>query len=249
MKESAAIEVLKSKIPFSSIHCDKCLLVTFCVEIKASGQPSIVQRQLLLPQKRIVSHALESFRSLYAVQSGILKSSETEIEGREHIRDFYFPGEIIGFEAIHTGFYPFAIKTLTDTIVCEIPFERLLGSISAYAKFQQQLFSLLSRRINLGGYVTYFRAEQRIAGFLIDFVNRLHYIEDKNGTLEFILLISRENIANYLQLAPETVIRLIKRLDKQDIIRVDNKKIKIIDLTKLRMIAQGRISESNKQPI
>ena len=55
----------------------------------------------------------------------------------------------------------------------------------------------------------------------------------------FRLPMSRTDIGNYLGLTIETVSRIFTRLQKQDVITVDKKEIRIKNLEQLRSIANG----------
>jgi CRP/FNR family transcriptional regulator, anaerobic regulatory protein len=49
---------------------------------------------------------------------------------------------------------------------------------------------------------------------------------------------SRRDIANYLRLAPETVSRVFARFEKDDLIAVDRRTIRLLDAAKLHAMAQ-----------
>jgi CRP/FNR family transcriptional regulator len=51
---------------------------------------------------------------------------------------------------------------------------------------------------------------------------------------------SRVDIGNYLGLTVETVSRVFSRLQKLQLLRVDNKEIEILDLNGLKLIADAR---------
>jgi CRP/FNR family transcriptional regulator len=50
---------------------------------------------------------------------------------------------------------------------------------------------------------------------------------------------SRVDIGNYLGLTVETVSRVFSRMQKMDVLRVDNKEIEILDLDALKRLAEG----------
>jgi CRP/FNR family transcriptional regulator len=49
---------------------------------------------------------------------------------------------------------------------------------------------------------------------------------------------SRRDIASYLRLATETVSRVLARLQKAEIVKVDRKQVRILDLEKMKEIAR-----------
>jgi CRP/FNR family transcriptional regulator len=59
----------------------------------------------------------------------------------------------------------------------------------------------------------------------------------KLSSTQFRLPMSRVDIGNYLGLTVETVSRVFSRMQKMDILQVDNKEIEILDLEGLRTMA------------
>ena len=59
----------------------------------------------------------------------------------------------------------------------------------------------------------------------------------KLSATQFRLPMSRVDIGNYLGLTVETVSRVFSRMQKMDILSVDNKEIKILELEGLRSMA------------
>ena len=59
----------------------------------------------------------------------------------------------------------------------------------------------------------------------------------KLSATKFRLPMSRVDIGNYLGLTVETVSRVFSRMQKMDILRVDNKEIEILDLDNVRALA------------
>jgi CRP/FNR family transcriptional regulator len=50
---------------------------------------------------------------------------------------------------------------------------------------------------------------------------------------------SREEIGNYLGLTIESISRLLSRLKKQGLLRVANREIELLDITRIRAMAAG----------
>jgi CRP/FNR family transcriptional regulator len=59
----------------------------------------------------------------------------------------------------------------------------------------------------------------------------------KLSSTQFRLPMSRVDIGNYLGLTVETVSRVFSRMQKMDILRVDNKEIEILDIQGLQTMA------------
>lgn len=218
--------------------CSKCNFSSFCEIEKQKSNPTdqintVVKHCLHLKKKEILCFSNHKFKHLYAVKQGALKAFQTGINGEEIIRGFYLSGEILGYEAICSNHYPFSVVALSDTVVCEIPYNQFLELLQLNPLLQSRILHLISQQLNIGSYLTSATtAEQRIAAFLIDLHNRLHSCDT-----EFILPMSRQDIGNYLRLTAETVSRVISRFQKNKIIATNHKNIIFLQKDKLEQIA------------
>jgi CRP/FNR family transcriptional regulator len=79
-------------------------------------------------------------------------------------------------------------------------------------------------------------ADERIAMFLISLSER--FSRRGYSDKEFILAMSRRDIASYLRLATETVSRVLARLQKAHVVKVDRKQVRILDMEKMKETAR-----------
>lgn len=221
-----------------SPSCSSCGFFPFCNLEEANSRwvnqiNSAVKQQHFL--KRREAFLLQNtFHSLYAIKSGILKTFEVDSEGNELIRGFYFAGEILGFEGIAKGNYLFSAEALSETQVCEIPYYHFVELLSSNSSLQKQILYLISQQLTVGSYLRFVTAEQRLAAFLIDLFMRLQVCDQR---MEFLLPMSRQDIGNYLRLTAETISRLFTRFKENKIISIEHKKIQFLQLDQLKSIA------------
>jgi CRP/FNR family transcriptional regulator len=78
------------------------------------------------------------------------------------------------------------------------------------------------------------RAEERLAAFLLNLVQRLHARGFSQS--EFILRMTREEIGSYLGLTLETVSRTLSKFMGDGIVEIDQRKVRIVDPEGLRRI-------------
>jgi CRP/FNR family transcriptional regulator len=71
------------------------------------------------------------------------------------------------------------------------------------------------------------RAEQRLAAFLLDLSQR--YQARGYSSCEFVLRMTREEIGSHLGLKLETVSRLFSRLQREGLIQVQGRTVKLLD--------------------
>ncbi len=183
-------------------------------------------------------HAGDSFKSLYAIKSGSIKTYTRKEAGNDQITGFYLSGELIGLDAIEESMHHCTAKALETSAVCEIPFERLEALSSSIPDLQRQLYRLFSREIhqdtNLLTLLGSKNAEERLAGFLLDFSERFK----KRGfsSTDFYLSMSRNDIGSYLGLAVETVSRLFTRFHDDGILQVERKHVQLKNMEKLKAL-------------
>lgn len=81
------------------------------------------------------------------------------------------------------------------------------------------------------------RADQRFAVFLTNLPSR--YRERGHSPITFQLRMSRQDIANYLGLAIESIRRLIALFKQRGLLKVNNRDIELLDLPRLQTLALG----------
>ena len=181
----------------------------------------------------------DDFQSVYAVRSGTLKAYKTTDDGREQVTGFYFPGEILGMDGISNNTHASSAKALETAATCEIPFTSLEKLSSHMPSLQRHFFQLMSREITedqlLITLLSKNSADERVAALMLSISTR--YARRKLSATQFRLPMSRVDIGNYLGLTVETVSRVFSRMQKLDIMRVDNKEIEILDPQALRKMA------------
>lgn len=223
-----------------STHCQQCALRNRCLPRHLDTAAlqrfdAIVQRGRPLRQGAHCFNAGESFRSIYVVRQGAIKTYSMTEEGEEQVTGFYLAGDCFGFDGIHTQRHTNSAKALERSHLCEIPFEELERLCRAIPHLQHYAFQLAShqivleqKRMQLMGKRA---ADARVAYLLLDYIQRATH---GNPQGEILLPMSRYDIANYLGLSVETVSRLLSRLLSQGIIDLQGRRVKILSLERLR---------------
>ena len=226
------------------VNCSNCRLNSICLPLTLESDDveqldNIIQRSKPLQKGQHLYREGDDFQSVYAVRSGTLKAYKTTDDGREQVTGFYFPGEILGMDGISKNTHASSAKTLETSAVCEIPFNSLARLSALMPNLQHHFFKLMSREITedqiLITLLSKNSAEERIAALLLSISSRK--ARRKLSATQFRLPMSRVDIGNYLGLTVETVSRVFSRMQKMDIIRVDNKEIEITDMPGVRRIA------------
>ena len=80
-------------------------------------------------------------------------------------------------------------------------------------------------------------AEQRLATFLIDLSQRYRALG--YSSCEFVLRMTREEIGSYLGLKLETVSRLFSRFQRDGLLQVQGRIVKLLDRASLKQLIAG----------
>ncbi|MEO8443794.1 MAG: helix-turn-helix domain-containing protein [Gammaproteobacteria bacterium] len=221
------------------LQCTSCRLAPQCLPglltaDQAHQFESGVQRCQSLGSGEHLFRAGDPFRSLFAVQSGSCKEYMVDSVGREHVISFHFAGELMAIDAIYTGRHPSSCVALTNSKVCILPYLTLTSLAREIPALQKQILKLCSREI-LGNSALAgnFSAEERLATFLVMVAARQRNPE----STDLDLAMTRQDMANYLRLAPETLSRILARFQKMGLVLADRRHITLLDLDGLAELA------------
>ena len=184
----------------------------------------------------------DPFEAIAAVRSGTVKTCSVDRDGREHVLGFHLPGEVIGLNAIDGDRYPCDAVALDTVTLCRFSFPRISMLATRLPGLQQTLFRLLSRDIgNAMLLAGDWSADERMAAFLVGMSRRL--AARGFSPRRFQLTMGRGDIANYLRLAPETVSRVLKRFQHDELIRVDRREVELTALPALESVAGAMLRD------
>jgi len=244
LAETGAEGGLKACTHDYQVNCGNCRLNSICLPLALETDDiqqldDIIQRSKPLQKSQHLYREGDDFQSVYAVRSGTLKAYKTTDDGREQVTGFYFPGEILGMDGISNNSHASSAKALETAAICEIPFTSLERLSTQMPNLQRHFFQLMSREITedqqLITLLSKNSADERVASLMLSISNR--NARRKLSATQFRLPMSRVDIGNYLGLTVETVSRVFSRMQKMEVLLVDNKEIEILDLNGLRSMA------------
>lgn len=223
-------------------RCSSCVFLTRCLPARLDATQTQRFEQTLLRTRTLAAgeHLYrigDPFQYLYAIQAGSIKSYADDAGGREHVMNFHFAGETLGADAIYPDRHGGNAVALTDCTICCVPFNAFTQLTREIPELQQQMLRLLSRELfSMMSIAGDYTAEERLAAFLIMVGARQHGMAAERTTVE--LPMSRQDIANYLRLATETVSRILARFQKKGLVRADRRHITLTDAAGLYQIAE-----------
>jgi CRP/FNR family transcriptional regulator len=180
----------------------------------------------------------DAFTAIAAVRAGTVKTFVADAEGREQVLGFFLPGEVIGLNAISQSRYPCDAIALDTVMLCRFSFPMIATLATRMPGLQQQLFRLLSRDIGKAALLAGdYTADERMAAFLVSLSRR--FAARGFSADRFHLTMARTDIANYLRLAPETVSRVLRRLQDEGLLRIERRELELLDLARLQRRARA----------
>lgn len=147
-------------------------------------------------------------------------------------------GEIVGLDGIVNDLHSCNAIALEDAEVCVMPFANIEALSREFPQLQRHIHKIMSREIvrenNVMMLLGNMRAEERLAGFLLNLLQRLHARGFSQS--EIILRMTREEIGSYLGMKLETVSRTFSKFSEEGIIEVKQRYVHIIKADELKKI-------------
>ena len=221
------------------VACDVCKLSPICTPVNVgehaydfTGQ--MVHRRHFFKKGSYIFRQGEAARLIYAISAGTLKLI-ADVKDSQRIIDFRIPGELVDICSLNEGVHTYSAQALEDIYLCEIDKETLVDIASQIPQVQGRLISVVNKELSsiqksalfLHGNVN---AEEKIAAFVLNLAWR--YSLSGYAAEKFKLTMTRTDIADYLGLSKETVIRLFKKLQQAELINVQGKLLTIEDMDK-----------------
>jgi len=250
--------ILAKEIPYAvrschtnpGISCSECRLGELCLPIALDSSEitrldEIVKRGRALSKGDYLYHEGEEFRSIYAIRAGSFKTFKTTHDGAEQVTGLYLPGEIMGMDGISNNRHGSSSVALETGSYCEIPFHLLEELSAKIPSLQGRFFRLMGQEIvkdqQMLTLVSSNAADERVAALLLSISSRNH--RRKLSPTHFRLPMTRADIGSYLGVTLETVSRVFGRLQKLEIVKVDNREIQVLDMDALKKIAKVQASD------
>lgn len=174
----------------------------------------------------------DRYAGMHAIRVGSCKSVVTTADGREQVLGYHLQGESLGAEALVTRVHAATITALEDTEICAFAAEIAPRSERELASLLAPALASQRRMIRWLGAM---RSEERLAAFLVDLSDRYRALGYSAG--EFVLRLTREEIGSHLGIQQETVSRLLSRFQRDGLIGVRGRTVRIVDGAALRRLA------------
>lgn len=173
---------------------------------------------------------------LFCINSGKVKVYKITSDGKEQILYLGKPGDFLGYKAlISEEFYSTSATVIEEGAICYIPKTDFLNILNNNPVFFKRIMNKLCEDLGVMEQklvtIAQKSVRERLAATLL-MLKESYGMEGEESTLIDIAL-SREDLANIIGTATETVIRLLSEFKNQELISLQGKKIKVLDPQRL----------------
>ena len=189
------------------------------------------------PRGQILFHAGARATGVHCLSSGLVKLYRVGAGGKEQILRLAGPGDLLGHRAV-LGERPHDhdAEAMTDIEVCYLPANTLGPLMAAASPLVRSLVrKLVDEAAEVEGRLverSQLRAEVRLAAFLLRLAGK------GEGPARVELPLSRQELADYLGAAPETVIRALAHLSKKRLIRLEARFVEVLDRVRFAALSE-----------
>lgn len=224
--------------------CDNCLneFVSIFRHLTPEEHDKVEKEKVCNFYKRgsIIYHEGSRTNGFYCINSGIIKIFKTGIDGREQIIAFAKKGDIIGYRSILSNELACSsAKVIEDATICFIPGETLISLVKTNGNFSMAMMQQTCKELGeANSYITDIAQKtvrERLAEVLLNLKDTFEL--DENNVLQISL--TREELANIVGTATESVIRLLSEFKNDKLIDLNGRKITILDIKKLEKISNA----------
>jgi len=207
----------------------------------------MIEKRWQVKQGQMLYANADPFTSLYAIRTGFFKTCVVNEDGREQVTGFQMAGEIIGLDGIVSDQHSCNAIALEDAEVCIMPFASVEDLSREIPALQRHVHRIMSREIvrenGMMMMLGNMRAEERLAAFLLNLVQRLHARGFSQS--EMVLRMTREEIGSYLGLKLETISRTFSKLSDDGIIEVKQRYVKILAPDALKKLSNPQTCQTD----
>jgi CRP/FNR family transcriptional regulator len=172
-------------------------------------------------------------RGVFCMYQGKVKIFTRGDSGKEQIIHIAKEGEVIGFRAMFSGDpYKLSASTLEESNICFITKENFLDMIDTNATLRKGIMKELSKELGERAVFITNMSQKSVR-------ERLAYSLLILGDIykPDLINLSREDLANFVGTATETLIRLLKDFKDEGLIEIHARKLEVLDDNKLIHIA------------
>lgn len=173
-------------------------------------------------------------KGVYFISKGKVKTYQTNEMGKDFITELYKEGDFFGYlPLLRDEKYTGSATALEDSEIYMLPKDDFFSLLYKHSVVSRKFIELLSNNLHENEKqlvsLAYDSVRKRVAEALV----KLCDTYKKEGEAAFSMLIAREDLANLVGTATETVIRTLSDFRDSKLIEINGSNIKILEYNKL----------------
>jgi CRP-like cAMP-binding protein len=214
-------------------------LSQFVKDIKDAGQLQKLAEQYpveVYGKKEVVYTEGKKPRHLFYLLKGKVKAIKTHEDGKEYITDLYSEGDFLGYAAlIEDTVYTDTAKVLQEAEIMQIGREDFLQMMHSDITIASKFIHIMTKNVKEKEErllsLAYSSLRKRVATALLHIVSKFN-LEEQKAPIE----ISREELAQYVGTATESLIRTISDFKAEKLVETKAGKITVINADRLKKL-------------
>jgi len=184
--------------------------------------------ETLVKQNSAASH-------IYFIKKGLVKV-HVESENKSLILEIAGKSSMLGITSLnHSNRYNFSVTAIGDVEACEIDIDTIQSIMNNNVGFSTVIINELNNTIEKLLAKVYCLSQKNIQSRMADLL--ISFSDKVFSSKEFVMPLSRNELAELTNMATENVVRTLKEFDAQGLIALKGKSVKILDYDKLLKIS------------
>jgi len=171
------------------------------------------------------------------LKSGLVKLFRSDSSGKEQIISIAKPMDYVSLLSVFSNTnYNYSVSALEDSVTCNIKMEDIQSLVDQNSKLALNLLTKMSRVADKIILDTLEIRKKHLRGrvaFLL-----LYFSQEVYFSSEFDLPLSRKEMAEYVGMTTENVIRTLSEFRKDEILKIYGKTIQIVQMDILKSISE-----------
>ncbi|MFY1046318.1 Crp/Fnr family transcriptional regulator [Chryseobacterium sp. GP-SGM7] len=198
----------------SCMKIDEQLLKSYSAEIK------------IYKEKESIFREGDSPSYYFQIMEGSVKVNNYNEEGKEFIHNILGNGQSFGDPLLFIDKrYPVNAIALKPTTVIRLPRKNFINLIKEHPHVSMEMNACLSHRLYFKMIMIQNMASHNPTARITGLFDYLKSYSDCNDSHSFYVKLTRQQIADLTGLRVETIIRTIKKMEKEEILKIHERKI------------------------
>lgn len=222
-------------------NCEQCIVRQFN-SLKSLTKEELVRISNCKTSKTVKKGQLifdegENVNGIYCIREGICKLTKLSANGKDQIVKLVVKGDLIGQRSlVSEEATNLSATALNDMQVCFIPKHEIMRDLHENNDFTFDVLKEMAKDLKEADNLIVNMAQKSVRQRLAEALLYIHsaFGTDDEGMLTIVL--SREDYANIVGTATESIIRILSQFKKSGFIATKGKQIKIEDVAALKRV-------------